>query len=91
MRNKLGKLKRLQKQKRIKPEKNTEYCMHRDVQRDGEIEERDQEMKTQRQIHTDMGREQGEDLEASLREKMSLDETTPAQVVPWPIPRAPFT
>ena len=57
--------------------------MYRDIQRDGEIEERDTEMETQRQIHAEMGREQGEDLEASLREKLSLDRTTPAQVVPW--------
>lgn len=65
--------------------------MYRDIQRDGEMEDRHTEMKTQRQIHTEMGRGQGEDLEASLREKLSLDKTTHAQVVPWPILRAPFT
>lgn len=58
--------------------------MYRDIQRDGEREGRDTEMKTLRHMYLETEREQGEDLEAKWREKLSLGGTTlPAvQVVP---------
>ena len=57
-------VKRLEKEGRIKveknerKEKNAEFCMHRDIQRDGEIKERDTEMK--KQMHICTSREKAE-------------------------------
>lgn len=83
-------MQKVEKQEKIKIEKKPPLrALH--VQRhlrDGKIGKRYTEMETQRHVHTETEREQGEDLKADSREMLSLDGTTltATQVVHLTIP-----